>query len=107
MKTTESGTQRWERLLREHRNSGLRIAEFCRRRGVSQPSFFAWRRRLRCGSTFVEVKVAAPAAPEPAAASEAGAALEVVLGGGRRVLVRRGFDAQLLGELVAALEARP
>ncbi|HPM84846.1 MAG TPA: hypothetical protein PLF81_29275 [Candidatus Anammoximicrobium sp.] len=34
---------RWERF----EGSSLTVAEFCRREGVSQPSFYQWRKRLR------------------------------------------------------------
>ncbi len=37
---------RWQERIRRWRRSGLSIAEFCRRERISQPSFFAWRKRL-------------------------------------------------------------
>ncbi len=37
----------WRGRLAEQRRSGLSIAEYCRRQGFSQPSFYAWRKRLR------------------------------------------------------------
>jgi hypothetical protein len=36
----------WRARLGRWRRSRLSIAEFCRREQLSQPSFFAWRRRL-------------------------------------------------------------
>ena len=104
-KTSEAASARWERIIHQQESGGWSIAEFCRRRGLSQPSFFAWRRRLRTSvkphAAFVELKVG----PEAAAAD--GAALELLLAAGRfrgRVLVRAGFDRQTLRELLAALE---
>ena len=42
----------WERRIERQRTSGLSIAEFCRREGISQFSFHAWKRKLRqAGST--------------------------------------------------------
>jgi len=35
--------KRWERF----ESSSLTVAEFCRREGVSQPTFYQWRKRLR------------------------------------------------------------
>lgn len=59
----------------------------------------------RTAPAFVEVKVG----PRETSASEAGgavvgASLELIVRGGLRVEVRRGFDRGLLRELLAALE---
>jgi transposase-like protein len=39
--------QFWRRVLEEHRRSGLNARAFCRREGVSEASFYGWRRELR------------------------------------------------------------
>jgi hypothetical protein len=84
----------WEALLRQFPSSGLSVRQFCRRRGVSEPSFYAWRRRLTGGGgsrgasrvpLFVPLRAAAPAgAAPPAARSPAGEAgadrIELLLG---------------------------
>lgn len=36
----------WAERLRRYGRAGLTVAEFCRREGVSAPSFYQWRRRL-------------------------------------------------------------
>jgi transposase len=99
-----SGTtaeSRWREVLDRQQASGLSVASFCRRRGLSAASLYAWRRRLSAGAApaFVEAKVV-----EPAQVPETAGAIEVWLRGGRRVRVGRGFDPELLGKLVAALE---
>lgn len=38
---------RWRELLAEQAGGRLSVAEFCRRRKVSQASFYQWRRKLR------------------------------------------------------------
>ena len=80
------------------------VAAFCRRHGLSAASLYAWRRRLSAGDApaFVEAKIV-----EPTQIPETAGVIEVCLRGGRRVRVGRGFDAVLLRELVAALEALP
>jgi transposase-like protein len=46
-KQSQSAAAVWrDRLARFHK-SGLTVAEFCRREGVSNPSFYQWRKRLR------------------------------------------------------------
>ena len=42
----ETAAGKWRGILDEHARSGVSIAQFCRERGVSQPSFYQWRRRL-------------------------------------------------------------
>jgi len=37
---------RWRERIGRWRSSGWSVAEFCRREGISEPSFFAWRKRL-------------------------------------------------------------
>ncbi len=37
---------KWRRTIDDHQYSGLTVSAFCRRRGVAQSSFFAWKRRL-------------------------------------------------------------
>jgi hypothetical protein len=53
--------------------------------------------------------VALQAAPAAAASGGGGEAppLELHLGAGRRLVLRRGFDGQALRELLAVLEGRP
>lgn len=42
----------WGFVISEHHKSGLSVREFCRREGVSEPSFYQWRKKLAsAGST--------------------------------------------------------
>jgi transposase-like protein len=90
----------WRQIVSAQPGSGLSIAAYCRDRGISQPSFFVWRRRLRgVAAPFVELTAS------PAAGVEGNApAVEVLLRGGRRLLLRSGFDRDLLIQIVQALE---
>lgn len=106
----------WRQQVRQWRGSGLTIRAFCRQQGLSEASFYAWRRTLaqrdpqtRCRPrqqghgradrppAFVPVQVV-PALPA--------ASLEVVLSPGRVVRVPPGFDAATLRQLLALLEER-
>jgi hypothetical protein len=66
------------------------------------PYFFWWKKRLResTATKFVEVQVAESAASAPGESR-----IEVRLQNGRSLLVSRGFDAQHLRALLAAVEA--
>jgi transposase-like protein len=114
----------WRRLFQLWRRSGCTIRAFCAEHGVSEPSFFAWRRRIaerdrqaparpdgHTGDhrddrhrqpTFVPLRVVPTPATEPATA------FEVVLPGDRVVRVPAGFDPASLRQLLAILqEERP
>ena len=38
---------RWREILRRQEKSGVSIRRFCAREGLSEPSFYTWRKRLR------------------------------------------------------------
>ena len=103
-RTSSTAESRWREVLQRQRASGLSVASFSRRHGLSAASLYAWRRRLSAGAApaFVEAKVV-----EPAQLPAAAGVIEVCLRGGRRVRVAGGFDPELLRELVAALEGLP
>jgi transposase-like protein len=56
----------WGERLRRYGRSDLTVAEFCRREGVSAPSFYQWRRRL-CGTADSRAKRGASGGRETAA----------------------------------------
>lgn len=116
MSKPSEAAARWCEIVRGHGESGLPVVAYCRRTRVAQSSFYAWRRKLRemgvrpvarrPASPFAEVRVT-PELTGPksvnGSASEADA-LEVRLAGGRRIVVRAGFDRQTLLDLLDTLE---
>ena len=97
--------QYWREVIGDQQASGVSISAFCRERGVSPASFFAWRRKLaardcEAADKFVPVELGppAPAAPQPG--------FELALPTGLRVLVPSRFDADALRKLLDVLEAR-
>lgn len=100
MSTKTSTADGWRRLLRKHRKSRLTVAAFCRRAGVSQPSFYAWPRKLRHQTGFAKVKLAT------CPVAELGG-IELLLRHERRIVVRPDSDRRTLLELVEALESAP
>jgi hypothetical protein len=111
----KDASARWRKLLEDQQASGLPVSAFCRERGIAASSLFAWRRRLACReAVFKPVKIAATST---AAARDCGhddddddddgggeGAIELHLPGGRLLMVRRGFDRQLLVDVIHALE---
>ena len=95
--------QEVEQLVAEYESSGLNRSEFCRERGIALSTLGRYRRRQEkpapSGSTAL---LAVEVSPAPFGAT--GSALGVVLGGGRRIEVGRGFDPAALRQLVRVLE---
>jgi hypothetical protein len=90
----------WRGWLARWQRSGLRVAAFCRRQGLDERRFHAWRRILARRDSeraaFVPVEVLAESA--------VGGSLEVVLARGRRLRVPPGFDVATLRQVLAVLE---
>lgn len=86
-----------------YETSGLGQAEFCEQRGIALKTlarYVARYRRERRGKEGVAQWIPV----EVAAKHRDAALLSVVLDGGRRIEVGRGFDAETLRRLVVALE---
>ena len=93
-----------EQLVVEYEAGGMSREEFCRKHGLALSTLARYLRRRE----QVAGEGAGPSrwlAVELSGAHPAGASfLAVVLTGGRRIEVGRGFDAQTLVQLVSLLE---
>lgn len=102
----------WRRMVRRCNRSGLSVRAFCEEQGLSQPSFYAWRRTLaardEAAVRFVPVHVTSPpltSPPQPPTTTAGSAsALELVLGAGRQLRIGPGFDGPTLRRLLVLLE---
>jgi hypothetical protein len=103
-KSHRPGVEEWRSIINGQLTSGLTVSAYCLERGITQGSFYTWKRRLRSPAkrnrppkpAFVEVT--------PPSAKVAGT-IEICLRGERCLLARRGFDRELLIELIRALES--
>ena len=101
----DEGKERYRRrvLTQWQASPPTTVRAFCAAQGVSQPLFYWWRREIRRRDRdrpqFLPVHVVGEA---PAPESDGGA-IEVVLGGGRCVRVRPGFDRTTLVRLLDVL----
>jgi hypothetical protein len=119
----------WAGFIDEWNASGLVLAEFCRRHGLNQGTMQGWvykpalkraiEKARRDGQVkeakpsqedapsipspaFLPVRFADVTAPSPEPTDRA--AIEVVVGAGRRIVVGPGFHPETLRRVVAALE---
>jgi hypothetical protein len=90
----------WREILREHRESGLNIREFCRKKGLTEPLFYAWRRevkrrgrlRIRKRTRFTSAKLVRPNSSKAAKPRSNGAGfVPIKLSGG--IGISCGFEA--------------
>jgi transposase-like protein len=103
-KPQHPGPEEWRQIIDGQQSSGLTVAAYCLDRGITQGSFYTWKRRLR--ATAKSNRLTKPAFVEvtPPRAGTAGT-IEVCLRGERHLLARRGFDHELLIELIRTLES--
>jgi len=101
-------SQEIRRLVTEFEASGLRQVEFCNNHGLALSTLQRGlkRRRREAGGQgecerLVEVKVARS---RRNGSAESSCALEVLLAKGRRIEVRRDFDAETLTRLIRTIE---
>lgn len=104
----------WRLRVQRFLQSGLTVVAFCRREGVSTPSFYLWRKRLGLQPRPATAQRRPPRPPLaflPVTLRAAG--VEVLLPNGARVLLPPG-DADALrvaieaaGRLLPALEGKP
>lgn len=87
----------WMERLARQRRSGLSIAEFCRREGISPPSFYAWRRRLEKDAPALFVPVELSRAGVPSAGG-----VQIELPGGALVTLPTEASSELVTTAIRA-----
>lgn len=111
----------WRQHVTAHQRSGQTVRAYCDSAGLSEPSFYSWRRVLaeryphhtakpqsepadpttEATPAFLPVRVV-PTSPTPATPT-----VEVLLRSGRVIRVAEGFDPTTLRAVVAVLEDLP
>jgi hypothetical protein len=80
----------WREAMSQQERSGLTVHAFCAQQGLTEASFYNWRKQLRGNAPL----------------SCALAAVEVMLSSGERVHVAPGTDAATLRMVLAVLRER-
>lgn len=118
---TAEARRRWsreEKLAIVAQIAGSTVSAVARRHHIAPSLLFRWKREFEGTAAakpeapvFVRVALPAPVAEEEhhagATAGACDGAIEVVLPGGRRVVVGTGADMTILKQVIAILEARP
>lgn len=98
--------QFWRDLIERQQHSGQSIREFCDDEGVSQPSFFSWRKRLRSENARPKSRFL-PLQIDVTDSVASSGRIEILLNGGQRVRIEPGFDRRTLEDVLAVLEQQP
>ena len=100
------GVEDAREVLDEWRRSGVTLTEFARREGLSRNRLSWWRGRLGEERPPRFHRIELVGTPVSAVAGGGGGeGIEIVVGGARRVVVRPGFDRELLAEVLRVLES--
>jgi transposase len=94
--------QEWRGWMERWQKSGQSVRAFCTAHGLSEPSFYSWRRALSRRSAPQPAFVPVRLLTEPAEA--ASFPVEVLLSNGRRLRVTADCDAATLARFVQAIE---
>jgi transposase-like protein len=93
--------KKWAELIPQHGQSKLSVSAFCREHGVSDQSFYTWRKRLS-GSEPVRFALVEANAP----VTKAEAPIELILTSGDRLRIAPGADAATLRTVLNVLRER-
>ena len=105
----------WRELVTRQAVSGLSIQQFCENEGVSRPSFYAWRRRLREGEdNGTMARESRPGEDERGGKREfislklleSPCGLEIIHPRGYQVRVTGGVDVHALRQVLDVLDGR-
>ena len=92
----------WRERLAEHGRSGLTVKQFCQERGITQWSFYTWRKRLREQGT---VRFALVERGRMQQEQVPASGLELILATGERLRIGAGVDGATLRAVLDVLRA--
>jgi transposase-like protein len=96
---SETKPKYWSKLIAEQEVGGQKVRPFCRERGITEPSFYYWRKRLRKRETVRFALLATT----PADTCSKASALELVLRNGERLRIGNQVDAATLRIVLEAV----
>jgi len=95
-----SRSENWRARFAAQRQSGVSVKQFCAQQGLTEQSFYYWRKRLQTPASMRFALVEAEPRRGPAEH-----ALELVLTTGERLRIGAGVDAATLQQVLEALRA--
>ncbi len=99
-RTASPKTDEWAERVAAQQRSGISVKQFCKEQGLTEYSFYAWRKRLQKREPVRFALVDRRAARQDWATE---AALELVLASGERLRIGAGVDAARLRTVLEAV----
>jgi len=94
--------QFWRMAIETRRESGLSVAAFCKKEGISEAAYYYWRRKLAGGIPKSKEK-SSPEFLEVVLPGNNGMVLELVLSSGNTLRINHGADNKTLSRVLSAL----
>ena len=101
-KPAKSKADEWAERIAAQQRSGASVKHFCKELGLTEYSFYAWRKRLQEGGAVRFALVERNARQQE---RQAEAVLELVLGTGERLRIGAGVDSATLRAVLDILRA--
>jgi transposase len=98
--------QFWQMAIETWQSSGLSIRRFCKQEGLSEPSFYAWRKRLpQVDESDADKEAVCQSEPfiQVSLPTEKHGGLELVLSSGHILRISSPADTQTLTTVLSAL----
>jgi transposase-like protein len=105
MKEKSSGIEQrqfWQMVIETRQESGLSLAAFCKKEGISEAAYYYWRRKLAGGMPKSKEK-SSPEFLEVVLPGSNAMALELVLSSGNTLRINPGADNKILSQVLSAL----
>jgi len=102
MEKRAARSEYWRALIAEQEHSGMPVQRFCEQRGLTEQSFYLWRKRLRNQHPMRFALVETGSARQPRATEPD---LELMLATGERLRIGAGVDPATLRRVLEALRA--
>ena len=99
--------QFWQMVIETWRDSGISVSKFCKAEGLSEGSFYNWRKKLAKGNKFEAAKQReriSSAFIEVSIPSEKSGGLELVLASGNTLRISSGADKNTLTGVISVLQ---
>ena len=93
-------SEEWRKRIAEQKRSGKTIVQFCKEQGLTEQSFYGWRKRMGKPEPVRFALVETSSLQQPATTEPV---LELVLANGERLRICVGVDTEELRRVLAAL----
>jgi len=103
-KSNKDRRQFWQTVIETWQNSGMPVSKFCKAEGLSEGSFYNWRKRLSGQSQRnKQAELSSPAFIEVSMANRDHASLELVLSSGHTLRIGSGAESKTLSDVISVL----